>query len=291
MDNFNRIITVKFFSKDADGKKAAAADYVINCPTYGRKPNIEISGLWNGSTSIPTFNLKIRNLYIKDRLEQYQFIEVIAGYQNNLKTFSGQISYMFTESPGPESVTVIMCMFGSLDTWLNTKVSLNYKSGFKFETVFNEIAQALGKTPEISDSIKTLSSNAKLQFDGLAKDSLEKLKKCYTKLITITPQENKLLAYVSGEEQDMGLKIDLKVLTAPPQLIGGTDNVVTVTVISLWNPKITPGTVVSFNAKYYSTTLAMSSSADMYKIKVTSVNFHFSTVHGGNEMTLIGNKV
>lgn len=282
--NYNRIISLRFFS--ANGTEMT--DKAIKCPAFGRKPNIEISGLWTTETCVPTFNIKIRNLYMENIQDQYPTVEVEAGYYGQTVKFRGQITYMFTESPGPESSTVIMCQTGNFGDWLVGNVKIKQaKPGFQFSDAFSQIAKALGMTTVMSNGVKTITSVDAFQFTGKAKDALEILKKHFKEEIVIVPNGSQLQAYLVTESIGV-VPLHIPFLTTPAQLIGGFENEVCATIASLWNPQIVPGSLVSFDNDYYSTKLAMTSKKSKLKMSVTKVNFSFSTTRGGNEMTLMG---
>ena len=72
---FNRVINIKLVSD-----KAWVATRYIQCPQYGRKPDITISGTLISCDIMGEFQVRIKGLYIKN-LSDYSKIEIEAGYQ------------------------------------------------------------------------------------------------------------------------------------------------------------------------------------------------------------------
>lgn len=289
INNFNRVISIKFFPQDTNGNKIPIEDFTktIRCPTYGRKPNIEITGLQTTDECIPSFNLKIKNLYFEDIKNQYPFIEVELGYAKSTVTIEGTIFYSFTESPGPESVTVIQCLMGNSSAWLSKTVNLNLDKGFTLQNAINQIAMAVGLKSSLSMKTQSLVSTIAFQFTGKAKDAVQALKKCFSENLIIKSVQSELKVMLSNEANKQTF-IHIYLLTTPPQLIGGENNIACATITTLCDFRITPGTKVIFNSNFYSTTMTASTTKAYTKMIVSTVNFHFSTTSGANEMTIQG---
>lgn len=286
--NFNRIISLRFFSNKNGSRGAEYKDIAIKCPAYGRKPSVEISGLMTTDECMPSFNVTVKNLYIENVSSQYPFVEVEAGYYGKTARFTGTIFYMYTESPGPEGRTVIQCLMGNCENWLSATVTLNnLKKGFKLTDAINQIAISLGMTYKVSENCKGLVSSEDFQFTGKAKDSLVALKKHFKEPLVIKPNGSVLEVNLVGESSDLAPLL-IPCVTTPPQLMGGADNAVIATIKTFYDPMVKPGTLVSFSSQYYSTNMNASTRKAITTMSVTTVNFNFSTTSGPNEMTLMG---
>lgn len=292
IDNYNRIISVYFYPRVTDahgnvGKGQVNLSSSIVCPENGRKPNITINGLFTTDECVPMFNLTIKNLYLDNIAARYPFIRVEAGYKGNIQPFEATILYSFTESPGPEGETVIHCIQANAPAWLSTTLKIDLKEGFAFSDALDAIAGALGAKTSPSEGVKSLVSKDKFVFEGMAKDAIQELKKHFIPEINIKLMEDTLYASIDAEDIG-GSPIDLPFLTTPPQLVGGKNNSVLATIQTLWNPKIKPGSKVSFYASYYSTQSVMANVKEKLTMNVNTVQFQFSTTKGGNQMTLTG---
>ena len=175
--NFNRIInlTLNKSSYDDKGFKALTPTF-IRCPVRGRKPKIEINGTWTTDVDMPAFNITIQNLYIDILKDQYSSVEVECGYEGNTKTIQGDIITMYQESPGPEGKTVIQCVYGRLQQWLDATVSLNFEAGTPIGAVLDSIKDKI-KAERLMFGVKAaaLSLKAPMSFTGTARGALNYL--------------------------------------------------------------------------------------------------------------------
>lgn len=290
IDNYNRVISIYFFSRIKKGESYVKADEyseAIICPENGRKPSIVINGLSTQSESVPMFNITIKNLYMDDIASRYPYIEVEAGYKGKTQRFSATILYAFTESPGPEGQTVIQCIQGNADSWLSSTVKISLKEGSSLNDAVNVIAKALGANAELSEKLKSITLNDPFIFEGKAKDAIAALKNHFTKEINIKLQGNTLTASLNAEDNG-DVPIEIPFLTTPAQLVGGENRSVLATITSLWNPEVKPGVKVKFNAAYYSTKGVLVNKSDELVMTVNTVQFQFATAKGGNQMTVTG---
>lgn len=287
---FNKIINIKFLT-DAGIEEPLAS---IICPEKGRKPNIEIVGQLAPQDITKAINVKIKNLYMDSPSNKYQRIRIEAGYTNSKKfVLEGDILYMFQSSPGPESETVIQCLGVKYEPWLNKTINLSYDKGCTVWQVLKEISKTLGfKSPTVSSSITQI-INVPFYFNGLVKDVVPEIKKAFSsvyKNLMITINDDRISAFLLGESV-VARTHKLNYLSSPPQIVGGGDNSVTVTVTAPWSPEIRPGDKVIVDTGFYTTSHSLSNTQEQMTIQVNTLDFHFSTVGSINQMTIMGTKV
>ena len=88
-NQWNKIISIKFFKGNIE-----LPQYEIKCPTYGRKPDIEITGQFATDDLLPAFNVKIKNLYMDAPNGTDINMQIKAGYEGSLQTFTGSLLSM-----------------------------------------------------------------------------------------------------------------------------------------------------------------------------------------------------
>lgn len=275
MARLNRIIELEFFSD------SGAENFRITCPRKGIKPNIQITGEFTSKDTISNFEIRIANLYT-DSIGQYNNVRIYAGYENAVNfCIEGSIYNVYTESPGPEKITVITGTTANLNDWLVAKVNVSLPAGAMISDAARRLTMALGYgEPVINGSIMQ-KSPVPIQFNGLAKDYLHYLQKIWPDL-DFVPDNNKLV--ISGEGIAQRKIVTLKYLKSAPQFNGGT-----ITVNSLWEPNLRPEDSIKVLTDYYiteaSSTVAAPNKDAAYK--VTSVSFSFSTIGSDNDMTVV----
>lgn len=300
--NFNRIIDLKFLTTvgGAAGSllsEKLAKNYVempalaITCPRRGQKPAIEITGTFTTDTCIPAFNVTIKNLYMDQPNMDYPKLKVTAGYENKLQTFVGSILSMYMESPGPEGRTIIQCLTGTTEDWLDTTVTLQYgPEGFKLQDALQKIANALNMRLFTSIKVKTLIGKTSLQFTGKPQEAIEKLKTMFQdEQLLVTVRGDELRAYSRKDKTGLN-DVRLSYLSAPPQQHAGSDGVVYATLTAPWEPTLRPGDKLTYNTwqfmKNYVTNTQKTAS-----IIVDNIQFHFGTVGSVNQMIVQGHAV
>lgn len=290
MQNFNKIINLYFLS--SSGIKDERASIV--CPTKGRKPYIEIVGQFAPQDITKAINIKIKNLYMDFSKNKYQRVVVEAGYLNGRKVaIEGDILYMFQSTPGPESETIIQCLGVKYEPWIKKTVNLDFSKGCTILQVLSEISKILGfKSPTVSSSI-TQAITVPFYFNGLIKDVIPEIKKTFSSIyknLMITINDDRISAFLLGEPKPTKTHI-LNYLSSPPQIVGGGDNSVSVTVTAPWSPTIRPGDKVIVNTGFYTTTNSLLNTQEQMTIQVNTLDFHFSTVGSINQMKIMGTKV
>lgn len=288
IQNYNRIIDIYFLNKYDMPVK------FIKCARRGRKPTIEINGNLYAGGSIPVFNITIKNLYLELTKELiYPKIKVVAGYENNTTEIVGTILTMYQEGPGPEGTTVIQCIQGQMQNWMNTYIQLEYEAGTPIVTPLTKIATTLGlNPPRFGKKAGTLPLKEKLLFDGMARNAIDKLTKMFEDEELAIVQRNNTLCAFSIKNNDFIEAHKLEYISAPPQMNTGDEagaNYTTVT--APWMPKLNPGDLLEIPAWAYMKNFTLVGlGKNKQRITVTAIQFHFSTTGGANSMTVQGYK-
>jgi hypothetical protein len=293
--NFNRIINLKL--NPAGNSKAAVPGEMrtptyIKCPVHGRKPNIEINGTWTTDVDLPAFNITIKNLYQDLSKEQYTSVEVEVGYEGNTISIKGDIITMYQESPGPEGKTVIQCVYGRMQQWLDAHVNLNFPAGTQLSVVLGNILNAIkADNLLLGKRAQTLSLKEQLQFTGTARDALTRLTNIFQDdKLTLTMKGTELRAICVTKGDFVEAPLILEYMSAPPQENAGDDaGSYYTTVTAPWMPKLSIGNLLTIPSRVYIRNFAtVGGSAKTQNIQVTSMSFHFGTVGGVNSMTVQG---
>ena len=296
--NFNRIINLKLNAKSRVqyvGSELATvnpAALEIKCPVRGRKPAIEINGTWTTDVDLPAFNITIKNLYVDLSKEQYTTVEVEVGYEGNTISIIGDIITMYQESPGPEGKTIIQCVYGRMQQWLEAAVDLKYDAGTNLDVILTAIQQAIkADTKRIGTIAQSLVLKEPLQFNGTARAAMTYLNNVF--------QEDKLSVYMKGTElraicvakgDFVEAPLVLEYMSAPPQENAGDDaGSYYTTVTAPWMPKLSIGNMLTIPSRVYVRNFAtVGGTGKTQNIQVTTLSFHFGTVGGVNSMTVQG---
>lgn len=286
IQNFNRSINITIKNS------AGIIIEQIRTPQYGKKPNIEINGALYINDIAGVFDIKLKNYYLKNTTQQYQKIEISAGYFGAQQaTLEGSIVYVFNEAPGPEGTTVIHCIGTDNEKWLNKTINKEFAAGFRFTEALKAISTALGfDDPKISAELGTLTGPEKWIAEGSCKDAVHSLSGYFAnagRTLIIRPENNRLIAY--DIKNSIPTPVDIKYLTTPPQLTGGQEGAVYATFSAPWVPELRPGNVVKISTKHYSTKLARTAARGDYAIiRIETLTFQFGTVNSLNTMTIGG---
>lgn len=297
LENFNRIIDLTFIGSATryNGSELALQNYQksIYCPRYGQKPNIEINGTFGSSLTLNALHIKIQNLYLDFRTEQYSKINVRAGYANNYTTFEADIFNMFQEDPGPEGTTIILCNRGSVtQTWLSSTVSLNFEKESGLLDILQKIKTSLGLTEvSIGTKARALTLKQPLQFDGTVRGALVELEKRFQeKNLKIIMQGSVLCAICMTEGDFINSRV-LQYMSAPPQQNpGDSDGNWQSMITAPWMPDLLPGDqlIIPQNVYINSGNLVGGGVAKTQKMQVQELSFHFGTRGSVNQMTCEG---
>lgn len=282
--NWSRIINIKFLS-------ASNNPQVINniiCPLTGRKPNIEIQGQISTDNILPSFNIKIKNLYFENLSQQYGNIRVEAGYRNQVKVaFTGSIISIFPEEPSPEGTVVIQCIGGNMEHWLDEYININLPERFTLKEAITTLTQKLQlESPDIDISVVAKSSNVPLQIQAKATTIINELKRIFSD-VEIIAYSNKISVWPK-KAQPMKLPRELNYLSAPPQLIAGEDKNALAWITAPWDPNLRPGDLVKINQNVFSIKNTLAKPSDTGTYVIQTIDFHFSTVGKINRMTILG---
>ncbi len=294
-EQFNRIISLRL-NRAGNDKAINAREKVsptcIICPPKGRKPNIEINGTWTTDVDLPAFNIAIKNLYLNILTAQYTSVEVEVGYEGNTVVINGDILTMYQETPGPEGRTIIQCVYGRMQQWLDANVSLNYDAGTSLEDILSSLKNSIKADRVRTGNVaKTLTLKTPLQFDGKARAAMSKLCEIF--------QEDRLAVFMVGMEiraicLTKGDFIEapqvLQYMSAPPQENTGDEaGSFYTTITAPWMPKLSIGNILEIPSRVYIRNYAtVGGSSKTQKIQVTSLSFHFGTTGGTNSMTVQG---
>lgn len=297
LERFNRIIDISFESNNNGAM--APGEFVrptsIICPRRGRKPTIEINGTFTTKNYMPTFNLTVKNLYLDLQGKQYSKVKIRAGYEGQLVPIEGNILTMYQEQPGPEGRTVIQCMYGNVQQWLDTTVDLQFDKGAKLPDVLEAIKTKLGASSvKYGDKAKGLELKEPLQFNGAARQALDVLKKRF--------EEERLMLFIRGtiicaiclikkdEKPDSIDTLKLQYMSAPPQENTGDEaGAYYTTITAPWMPELSIGDILEIPARVYIRNFGtVGGAAKTQKIQVTGLSFHFGTTGTTNSMTVQG---
>lgn len=284
LENFNRIINLTFYRK-------VGMPVVIKCPIKGRKPSIEITGNFTTRSYLPAFNLTIKNLYLDLKGEQYTKLRVEAGYYGNTTTFEGSILTMYQEEPGPEGRTIIQCMTGQIQSWLDALVQMNYEKGTPLQTVLAEISKKINTYGLLTGKkAGSLSMPEAFEFNGTARDAIQKIEKIFcNNNLSIFVRDNRLCSVCLTQDDTVQVHT-LQYMSAPPQENTGDENgTYYTTVTAPWVPKLAVGDKLRIPSRVYMRNfMSVGNAKGTQIIQVTAISFHFGTTGGTNSMTVQG---
>lgn len=273
MENFNKCVDITF--------RGGSGQIVIKTPRKGIKPDIEITGNLTGKDQVCDLEIRIKNLYTDDILPGCHTVEISAGYADAMsKTIEGSVVNVYTETPGPDKVTVIYCTVANFDAWLSKTIDLKLAKNFTLKNAAAEISKALGfREAQIDAGIAACTCSAPLEVNGTARQAVNELKKCFPG-INIAVDKQFLKVFPENQQPAAAINHILKALIQAPQFSGGQ-----LSLIAPWNPAVRPGDFVTYPTNFYQTTMGLSPFSSAY---VTSVQFSFSTNGDQNEMTITG---
>lgn len=294
LERFNRIIDISFSGSSTSyvGSSLENLSYSksIICPRRGRKPSIEITGSFTTKNYMPTFNITIKNLYLDLMGKQYSRIKVKAGYEGQTVTLEGTILTMYQEQPGPEGKTVIQCMYGQVQQWLDATVQLQYDTGASLTDILDAIKTKLNATDKYGDVARTLTLKEPLEYEGTARGAIDVLRKRFEEeRLAIFVRSTMLCAVCLTKGDKIGEHV-LQYMSAPPQENTGDEAGTYYTTINApWIPELCIGDQLTIPARIYIRNFGtVGGNAKTQKIQVTAINFHFGTTGSTNSMTVQG---
>ncbi|MBQ3837052.1 MAG: hypothetical protein II814_07970 [Treponema sp.] len=287
-------LTKNFWNKfvDLELKDKAGAGVTlakIQCPKFGQKPDIEINAELTAADALAALNITVRSLYIDELGKNVAKVRVNAGYKDGeTAEWEGSVSEFYTSEPGPDKGTVIQCNMGHIADWTRQGVDVSVDAGGSLEDAVKALSNVLGlDEPLIQGGAGSQKLDAGFQFNGEAREAAQKLKRFFPETMILI-QEKRLVVFKTKDDTGEGVSpVEIDVLTSPPQLLGGKDGTSAV-VTAPWNPKVKPGSVVTFPSKYYQSAGIVRSAQDDTKMRVYFVSVHFSTVKNINKMVLRG---
>lgn len=249
----------------------------IRCPTKGVKPQIEISGTIESNDVVNAFEVRITNFYPDDVTRDYQQIRVYAGYENDKSVvFEGSIVAMYTETPGPDRVTVIYCNTANMAAWSDAAVQLSLDPGFSLTQAVTKIAQALKYDYQIDLKANAALSKIRWDFNGSARQAITELENFFPEFKLVVA--NNRITVLSDSSVKRTFR--LPYLKTPAQF-GGQG----CTLVAPWNPNIKPGDFVTFPTGTYKIS---EGAIKMTKVNVHILSFNFDTAGNANTMTIMG---
>lgn len=276
---FDKIIKIELFSELPSKDGNATSEYLdnsISCPETGRKPLISLKGQFITSTEVKSIELRITNLYSEKSFADYKFLRITAGYKNKLQSvISGEIFNAYIETPPPDSVTVFEVLIASLSDWTTAYISKNFEKNISLRTLLTECCNLLGLKLNYYLNQEYIVPVA-VNFHGLVKDALRKIKEFYPQLI-LRPEGD--ILYVYHENEGTGIIHNLDFITSAKKDAAGF------TIIAPWLPILRPGDSVKLNPKYYKQSYG-GQNVSGTDFQTITIDFDFDT-DKKNTMTLV----
>ena len=274
MANFNKIVNLTF-------RTATGNAFSITTPKHGIKPQIEISGNLTMEGYTHNFEVRITNLFTDSIEGDITDIEVVAGYEGKLSAgIYGKVQNVYTETPGPDKVTVLSCISANYDSWINKTIDLKLKANFTLQNAITQVTTALGFEPAIIDlTLATKICTAPLEHNGRCSEAIAKIKSMFPGVTIIT--DGKKLRVFPTEAKAANMVVHhLPLLTQAPQFTGST-----VSLVAPWEPMVKPGDYITFPTTFNKISLG---SVIFDTAMVNSIQFHFATNTDANEMIVSG---
>ena len=210
--NYSRRINLTFLNEET------GAEFKIECPAKGRKPNIQISGTLLPVDYMSDVEIRVVNLYI-ERGQTFQKVRVEAGYENSMSiAFEGEITNIYDESPGPEKVTVINCTQGKIKNMLSNVIALNLEKGFTLNSALSQIAKAAELDAPVITFTDTETGGSPFTFNGTVQEALHQLSPLFPS-VTLMFTDRTIKA-VKNEISPAEKAKPIKFLQSPPQVTG-----------------------------------------------------------------------
>lgn len=284
--NYNRFCHITLAGKEGT--------FEILTPKTGRKPDIEVHGILMPSDFARDFEVRIKNLYIKDcNMDLLNSITVSCGYVGKpALVLKGSIDIIYTEEPGPDRVTVIKCLYVDAKMFMNAYCNINLEAGMRLDSILQTLTIQMNKAaelenwdePEVDMSVAGQISNAPLQWNGPVKDLMPDLKRRFPKA-AITIHNNKFKAIdIDNPPERTGRLVPLMYIQSPPNYTAGR-----VVVTAPWEPGLQPGDRIFLpKTGYGSQDMTLKAGTIRTYYTVMSVQFDFSTVGSNNKMIVTG---
>ena len=289
----------EYWNKQIDIWLGDGADaFEVRTPRLGRKPRIVISGSYTSTDQVNQLDVSISDFYPGRFIKEYTEASVSAGYYGQMrKFFTGSISTIYITSGGAGRTVEMSLIPAKMQRWyggVDGMVNIHMRPGDSFKSAVLVITRALGMDePEINNHLLTRDY---MFYDpwvetSSGREALHRLRAMFPGVV-VAVRNNHIVAYPfvnrSNGGGTGGHVYRLGVIKGTPLVTGSS-----ITVESVWDPRILPGDIVQYESPYAQ--LAVGSSG-MFKgqtpgkgttLSVTDVKFQFGT-YDENSMTING---
>ena len=274
--------------------------YAIECPLYGMKPWIGISGEMISSNLLNSIDVKIKNFVTVGgdiSLTDFKYIRIVAGYRGGIQTsIEGSIVNRYQESAGPDGVTVFHVLQGDYFSWNTSLINTTFQAGIPLKSAYQTI---IAEMPgfDLYDPAGYFDHNnitlvAPLSVNGLCKNALVELTKTYGQIIPLDDKDPKsgpyCMDFIDGkvviypQQSGTGNQYTLNFLNSAPAMDSGS-----MSAIAPWLPTIRAFDTVNISSVYVRQTYGAALKTVPYtKFTVLRYKFDFNTVEDSNTMNL-----
>jgi hypothetical protein len=280
---FDKIIDFQITNKNKGTKflvSTPRSGDAVNNKLRGVKPNIVLSGSIPANEVAANVSLRVTNLRLPWALDASCWLQVRAGYADNLSTvFEGQITNSFQEKPSPDGVMVIESLIGHSDAWMFGNISIvDIRSGTSLNSVLNTVAQALNLTLKSYLDDGVTFKPWSWGFVGPINQCVIQLKRMFD--FAIRRDANYLVAYPYGST------VISSTVWEPTFVTSVTKDAENITLICPWIPGMLPADLVKINTKYYKQTFGGAQTAAYDTFQCGKIDFEFGTI-SENKMTAL----
>jgi len=255
-------------------------DLLIVTPPTGVKQNMQIKGSILPSYTMAQVELRVTNFYTDRDLEEFKYIEIVAGYRGSLSVaFRGQLMVPYIEKPSPDSITVFHMVVGNYTVYNSAYVMREWPAGTSLFSIITSCVGLLkdsGQELVVAFDCEDIYIQEKFVAEGvLVRDVFARLCKLLPNL-RIQLDSTRLLVYNStvGRKDTYTLeKVTMAVKYGSSLSISAP-----------WIPSMRPGDIVTVHPSFYKqglgSTFVKFSSNDFI---VVVIDFVFGTL-GQNNM-------
>ncbi len=283
---FDKFINMKLF------RKAGGID-VISTPSSGIKPEIALSGRFIDSDVMGDIVLRITNFYPSIPLNEYEFVEIEAGYKglgsvqdSTSVSMRASIQTAYQETPSPDGVTVFELLTGDFYIeFLNAIINNNWRFGTLLSTVLNDICSILsvkaGRKISLDLGLSTLNTEmlkTNIYFNGYVKDLIIDLSQKYS--FNYYLDGSRLVAFPMNGST--GKTYSMNFFTSSP-----IRSAAGITFSAPWIPSMRCGDSIVIDPKFFKMNYGASQIDIKPILNVQTINFQFNTISDSNQMTVL----